>query len=197
MTVNALPPVPDSNSWIINGQPSQALVEYMNAVQRQGNEIRSAITALEEQDGELAAGIDAIDVTQESNPGRVFLGTVALSGVSQEITGIPPLYSALEVMYLAASSTGAATIILGIDDAGGASYVTQNVSSLANASASADGRIIIRRVNEIGVNKVCSKEETGGSTNFVMAETGLIDAVRLSVNVGSFDAGNFYLFGLK
>jgi hypothetical protein len=30
-----------------------------------------------------------------------------------------------------------------------------------------------------------------------MAETGLIDAVRLSVNVGSFDAGNFYLFGLK
>ena len=197
MTINPLPPVPDSNSWIINGQPSQALVEYMNAIQRQGNEIRSAITALEEQDGALAAGIDAIDVTQETSPGRVLLGSVALTGSSHEFTDLPSGYSALEAIYSLASANGAATIVFGIDADNGASYTTQNTSSLANASAAANGRIIVRRVSEAGVSKICTSEQTGNPVHFVMAETGLINAVQLSVNTGSFDAGNFYLFGLK
>ena len=136
MTVNPLPPVPDSNSWIINGQPSQALVEYMNAIQRQGNEIRSALTALEEQDGALAAGIDSINVTQAFVPGwnPIETRSAAVAAI-QEFTNIPEGISAIELQYRLLSPSAVGNILFGIDDDNGASYTSSVILTAVPGSS--------------------------------------------------------------
>ena len=192
MTVNALPPVPDVNSLIVNGQPSPVFLEYLNALQRQGNELRTAIAALEAQDGVLAAGIDAIDVTQESDPGRVFISSSAATS-SMAFTDLPSGYSAFELIYAGVSSTAGGLVTVGIDDANGASYVSATIGSLADNFASTSGVLLVRRVSEVGVNKVYS--DTGNNAAGVLAELGVINAIRITT-ASSADAGNLYLFGL-
>ena len=196
MTLRTLPPIPDASAWTQGGLQQPGL-EYVNELARVIGEYKTAIETLETQAGQLAAGLDDINVEFEQSPSHVWLGTKnANSGSSVSFDVEAGVYSKLEIFLDALSPSGISDFSVGIDDAGGGSYTDTVIATSVAAAATLRGKVEITRVSTTGANKLVHSINTDAHTLTEVSETGAINAVRISCAAGFDASGKLHLYGI-
>ncbi len=149
---------------------------------------------------------DTLYAAAGSTGGETLLGTITLSGASQSLTSISGSYNYLRLSWKGVScSAGGTTVTLAASSTNGAAYGAGGTIAIDAADIINGSQYIYNYTSAVATGKVLSsslRNSSGAGASMANGATdtntaAALNALRLSVSTGTWDAGTVDVYGVK